>query len=56
MYRRNIQHVLIPLAIGLILFLAYQLYFKPWGHGTGSARARPGNRRTRRTPHGRIAG
>src|SRR3990167_2727186 len=28
MYRRNIQHVLIPLAVGLILFLAYQLYFK----------------------------
>jgi hypothetical protein len=28
MYRRNIQHVLIPLALGLTLFLAYQLYFK----------------------------
>ncbi len=28
MYRRNIQHVLIPLAVGLVLFLAYQLYFK----------------------------
>ena len=28
MYRRNIQHVLIPLALGLALFLAYQLYFK----------------------------
>ncbi|MDP3089172.1 MAG: hypothetical protein Q8N04_00710 [Nitrospira sp.] len=28
MYRRNIQHVLIPLAVGLIIFLAYQLYFK----------------------------
>lgn len=28
MYRRNIQHVLIPLAMGLVLFLAYQLYFK----------------------------
>ena len=28
MYRRNIQHVLIPLALGLTLFLAYQLHFK----------------------------
>ncbi len=28
MYRRNIQHVLIPLALGLALFLAYQLYYK----------------------------
>lgn len=28
MYRRNIQHVLIPLALGLALFLVYQLYFK----------------------------
>ncbi|MEQ1794993.1 MAG: hypothetical protein ABL970_12465 [Nitrospira sp.] len=28
MYRRNIQHVLIPLAVSLALFLAYQLYFK----------------------------
>ncbi len=28
MYRRNIQHVLIPLALGLALFLAYQLHFK----------------------------
>lgn len=28
MYRRNIHHILIPLATGLALFLAYQLYFK----------------------------
>ncbi|MCC6140652.1 MAG: hypothetical protein IT389_08555 [Nitrospira sp.] len=28
MYRRNIQHILIPLAVGLGFFLAYQLYFK----------------------------
>ena len=28
MYRRNIQHFLIPLAVGLAFFVAYQLYFK----------------------------
>jgi tetratricopeptide (TPR) repeat protein len=28
MYRRNIQHVLTPLAVGLAFFVAYQLYFK----------------------------
>jgi len=28
MYRRNIPHILIPLAAGLALFLAYHLYFK----------------------------
>lgn len=28
MYRRNIRHILIPLAAGLGLFLAYQLHFK----------------------------
>ncbi len=29
MYRRNIKHILIPLAVGLALVIAYNLFFKP---------------------------
>lgn len=56
MYRRNIQHVLIPLALGLTLFLAYQLYFKalwvtaPAPQTTAQATAEPSEPHTARLP------